>query len=427
MKSIIKTVLFIFLLSYSLIQGQQGNWEIAGKMPIKMSGSESVVVDSTIYFFGGYSDSLQAVVDWIFSYKPVQDSWKFIGHMKKKRINFIADKIGRKIFCVGGEANNPPKATGSIEEFDCNTFNTTIIDTNTQFNRQHSTGFIKDSILFIIGGMTFNPPVEIPPYILEYNIQAKKIIYNYVPSFPGMRSEQMVTYLFNNLYIFGGLYNTVSRDINVFGLSDHHLSLQHPGLLIPRANGRLIKLDDSNRVIILGGYNEINDALNSVELYEFTDSIHISSHPIQSMNYKRNDFMVVYYYGSIYAFGGEDEFGNLVDKIEELKFITDVKGTEYPIPNEFKVEQNYPNPFNLSTIIRYHVPETSTISIKVFDIMGREVAILMNEEKQPGNYNISFKGNGLASGIYYYRIKGEMNKGTVGKSFTETKKMILLK
>ena len=68
--------------------------------------------------------------------------------------------MGSKIYCVGGEVDNPPKAGGTLEEFDCNTLSSSIIDSNMQFNRQHSTGLIKDSILFIIGGMTYNPPSE---------------------------------------------------------------------------------------------------------------------------------------------------------------------------------------------------------------------------------------------------------------------------
>ena len=59
--------------------------------------------------------------------------------------------------------------------------------------------------------------------------------------------------------------------------------------------------------------------------------------------------------------------------------------------------------------------------------MGREVANLVNEERQPGSYKISFDGNSLSSGVYYYRIEGKASKGTFGKSFTVTKKMILLK
>jgi hypothetical protein len=427
MKRIINSVLLIYFFSFSWTNGQQGNWEIAGKMPVKISGSESVAADSSIYFFGGYSDSLQNVVDWIYSYSPMQNSWKFLGHMKKKRINFIADKIGSKIYCTGGETDNSFKGGGSIEEFDCKTNNSAIIDTGMQFNREHSTGFIKDSILYIIGGMTFTPHGEIPPYIIEYNIPARKVIYNYIPTFPGMRTEQMAVYLFNNLYIFGGLYNTVSSDINIFELADHTLNLEHPGLLRPRANGRAIKLNDSNQVIILGGYNEINDALNSAEFYNFTDSMHFTSHAIQSMNFKRNDFMSVCYKDSIYVFGGRDEFGNVIDRIEKIRFTTISGVKESQSPTSFKVEQNYPNPFNLSTIIRYYVPVTSIITIKIYDVLGREVGNLVNEEKVPGNYSITFNGNGLASGVYYYRINEESGKGTVGRGFTETKKMILLK
>lgn len=427
MKFIAKTGLFLILISYNLTLGQTSNWEIVGKMPFRISGSEAVVIDSTIYFLGGYSDTLQRVVDWIYAYSPNTNSWKFVGHMRKNRVNFIADKIGNKIYYVGGEANTLARASGTLEVFDCKTLNTTIVDTNIEFNRLHSTGLIKDSILYIIGGMVNSPPGETTPYIIEYSIPLKNVAYNFIPTFPGMRVEQMPTYLFKNIYIFGGLFNTVSSDIYSYGISDHHLVLENPSLLRPRANGRAVRLGDSNRVIILGGYNEINNALNSVELYEFTDTLQFMGHPVQPMNFKRNNLMAVNFYGTIYAFGGLDEFGNPVDKVERIQFITDIKGTENQTPTEFKIEQNYPNPFNLATIIRYYVPETSIISIKVYDIMGREVANLIDEEKLSGNYIISFNGSGLASGVYYYRINGTAEGRTSGNSFTETKKMILLK
>jgi hypothetical protein len=396
-------------------------------MPVKISGSEAVVVDSTIFFFGGYSDSLQIVVDWIYSYKPAQNSWNFIGRMKKRRSNFVADRIGNKIYITGGELNNPLRASGILEEFDCSTLTSAVIDSNMEFNRIHSSGLIKDSTLCLIGGMPFGPTDPTTPYIIEYNIPLRKIVYNYIPNFPGMRSEQMISFLFNKIYIFGGLYNTVSGDIYSYGISDQHLNVEHLSLLRPRANGRAIKLKDSNQVFIIGGYNEIELAMNSVDLYEFTDSMHIVSRPYQPMNFKRNDFMAVNYYGSIYAFGGDDDFGNPVDKVERLQFLTAVDETGKPAPTGFKLDQNYPNPFNLGTIISFYVPETSMISIKVYDVMGRQVANLINEEKQSGNYKIPFNGIGLASGIYYYRINGTKSGGTSGNNFTETKKMILLK
>jgi len=108
--------------------------------------------------------------------------------------------------------------------------------------------------------------------------------------------------------------------------------------------------------------------------------------------------------------------------LKDYHLLQILKETGNLAPTEFKVEQNYPNPFNLSTIIRYNVPETSTISIKVYDMMGREVAILITERNNQGNYSISFTGNGLASGVYYYRIKGETIKVQLERVLLRPKK-----
>jgi len=87
--------------------------------------------------------------------------------------------------------------------------------------------------------------------------------------------------------------------------------------------------------------------------------------------------------------------------------------------NDFQLYQNYPNPFNPTTTITYQIPQTEFITLKVYDILGREVATLVNEEKPAGSYEVQFTGNGLTSGIYFYQLK-------VGV-FTEAKKMILLR
>jgi hypothetical protein len=100
--------------------------------------------------------------------------------------------------------------------------------------------------------------------------------------------------------------------------------------------------------------------------------------------------------------------------------ITDVKVSDR-IPTTFSLEQNYPNPFNPSTTIRYNVAQTNQVSLKVFDILGKEVATLVDEVKQPGVYNSQFStlNSRLSSGIYFYRLKAG--------NFIETKKMQLLK
>ena len=69
-----------------------------------------------------------------------------------------------------------------------------------------------------------------------------------------------------------------------------------------------------------------------------------------------------------------------------------------------KLFQNYPNPFNPTTIIRYQLPQGRNVLLKVYDILGREVATLVNEVKPPGTYTVQFDASGLASGMYFYRL-----------------------
>lgn len=85
----------------------------------------------------------------------------------------------------------------------------------------------------------------------------------------------------------------------------------------------------------------------------------------------------------------------------------------------FELEQNYPNPFNPLTILNYQLPIENYVSLKVYDVLGREVVTLVNEIKQPGNYNVIWDASKMNSGVYYYRL-------SAGNS-TEVKKMLLLK
>ncbi|MBK9333454.1 MAG: T9SS type A sorting domain-containing protein [Ignavibacteria bacterium] len=89
------------------------------------------------------------------------------------------------------------------------------------------------------------------------------------------------------------------------------------------------------------------------------------------------------------------------------------------IPSGFLLEQNYPNPFNPSTVIRYSLAENGFITLKVYDLTGKIVAVLVNENQKTGSYEVNFDGYNLASGIYFYKLSVN--------DFTQTKKMVLLK
>jgi hypothetical protein len=93
-------------------------------------------------------------------------------------------------------------------------------------------------------------------------------------------------------------------------------------------------------------------------------------------------------------------------------------------PKEFEMEQNYPNPFNPSTKIVYSLAEDSKVQIKVYDMLGTEVADLVNDTKPAGFYEITFDASDLSSGVYIYRITALNGERLL---FNESKRMILIK
>ena len=95
-------------------------------------------------------------------------------------------------------------------------------------------------------------------------------------------------------------------------------------------------------------------------------------------------------------------------------------------PREFELFQNYPNPFNPATVIRYSLPVTGFVTLKVYNVLGREVATLVNEQKAPGIYTVTWNASNLASGVYYYRLTAFPSVGS-GQGYVETKKMILVR
>ncbi|MBI4811255.1 MAG: T9SS type A sorting domain-containing protein, partial [Ignavibacteriales bacterium] len=127
-----------------------------------------------------------------------------------------------------------------------------------------------------------------------------------------------------------------------------------------------------------------------------------------------------------------DEAGQVyvLDREGSLKFTEQVPvsrtlrltAESYGIPNEFALQQNYPNPFNPITRIEYELPKTTFVSIKVFNLVGSEIATLVEGEKEAGYHSVDFNtstSGGLPSGIYIYKMRAD--------KFTSVKKMILMR
>lgn len=112
---------------------------------------------------------------------------------------------------------------------------------------------------------------------------------------------------------------------------------------------------------------------------------------------------------------------DLIDYIMVNKFneIVSVAEEDSYIPDEYALFQNYPNPFNPSTKMKYSLPQSSNVVIKVFDILGNEIETLVDGEKPAGTYELAWFAENLPTGVYFYQLRAD--------SFVETKKMVLLR
>ena len=166
--------------------------------------------------------------------------------------------------------------------------------------------------------------------------------------------------------------------------------LTNYGFEVEKADVKNINLQEYEWVKI--GFVEGHGNSNSPKNYTFTD----------------NNFKV----GTIkYRLKQIDTDGN-------FKYSNEVE-VKIDIPSEYALKQNYPNPFNPSTTIRYQIPTSGIVSLKVYDVLSKEVANLVNEEKTAGRYEVKFDAADLPSGVYFYKIQAG--------NFIKTKKMILMK
>jgi|WetSurMetagenome_2_1015567.scaffolds.fasta_scaffold23244_1 hypothetical protein len=120
-------------------------------------------------------------------------------------------------------------------------------------------------------------------------------------------------------------------------------------------------------------------------------------------------------------FNAVSGYGNdlFLDSIRIISIFTGIHNIGLEIPNVYQLYQNYPNPFNPITKINFDIPKQGLVTIKVFDILGREVKTLINEVKAPGKYSIDFNGMELSSGVYFYKLESN--------GFMDIKRMVLIK
>ena len=424
-----KKIFLIALLLSTPLYAQLAWRIISTPMPYPVYGGQ-VVYDlasqsSKVYILGGYSELLQREVDWIQEYDvaALENPWRIVGNMLQIRKNFVADVWKNSIMFYGGIVDaSSDKYTMEGWNFKTASQPPIVFDRNANFGRALSTGHIVGDKLYVIGGDSLNVSGSSAfPYIVEYNLTTKQTEFTIpFPSASNKPRQHMTFIIADNIYIFGGVFNGVKRTIKKFNIPQRSFSDLTEKLNEARAGGAAVYNPISRKGFIIGGYNETNSALSSVEEVVVGTNNALSITQSTPLNYARTNLMAVNYQGTVIVLGGKDASGKVVPFVEISENKTDV-GYDGKIYTEFQLQQNYPNPFNPETVISYQIASAGYVSLKIYNSLGQEVATIVNEYQLPGVYNKMFSAEGkqLPSGVYYYSLRSG--------NYSSTKKMILIK
>jgi N-acetylneuraminic acid mutarotase len=421
-----KNIIKIFILTvFTSVFSFGQSWEVIGEMPEPVAGGAIVVKDSKIYILGGYSDFTQRPVDYIQMYDPYTSEWQQIGSMKEARYGLSAGVINDNIFYYGGIRDSSDYIE-YLEVFSpLDTNSPYLSKSHEAFNRSFSSSVVKDNSLFVFGGEPFFEvdSVELP-YLSIFNLDSFDDPQNYDTLFSPKEPahHQMATRVEDKVYIFGGVSNSIENRIYTYDFNTTKFERSSFDMILPRASGSAVYLPFTNEIFLIGGLDEVEPALSNVEVYSL-DQETSAVFPSYSLNIPRSELMAVEFDNLIYVFGGKDDQGIVVNSIEifDPQAVT-IQEESQPV-TDYQLDQNYPNPFNPITNIRFSIKENDFVRLKIFNILGQEIAALAGDHLNAGMHNYTWNGtdnNGekVGSGNYFYRLETS--------EYSITKKMTLL-
>ncbi len=399
-------IFYCFISLFNLVQSQD-----LPNLPIPICSGTAEVVNDTLYFFGGGSrwylstERYQAVYkfdgnDWIiYDSIPDNNTWGIESVAVDNDVYlFAGHKSGSRLV----RKYNVPEKTWTYLNLSPNllTFGSSFVYANNHIYLLQRSG-------------------DVYEYDMMNDAWQKKT----PNSIPGFTLTSAVYQ--NEIYVIGFYDSTFSHPFYKYSPST---DAWHQLADIPYQVSKCAVQIIDDKIYCAGGslQGTPSTQYNSLLVYDIVkDTWTIDKFKLSS---KRVWMADVIYDGHFLTIGGLDSTGWAVDIVEEVIPIGEAVDVQEQntFPQNFMLSQNYPNPFNPTTKIEFTVPEVVSkymqhpqTTIRVYDMLGREVAILVNAQKQPGTYEITFNGSDLSSGIYYYQMKSG--------SFTITKKMVLLK
>jgi hypothetical protein len=184
-----------------------------------------------------------------------------------------------------------------------------------------------------------------------------------------------------------------------------------------------IPFDSKGNVIELLINNQTSENLKQVKIkaIEYPDWVKIANKEVIMNELKRHQKNTARFIFDVDKSAPVDSNSSISFSIEDNNGKSYVRNINFVVsaPVDFELFQNYPNPFNPSTSIKYSIPKSVLVTLKIYDVLGKEITTLVNEKEEAGLHKIEFNPTNLSSGVYFYTLKTE--------GFLQTKKMILIR
>jgi len=404
MKKTIRIIAFLFAVFMPITSAQN-----IPNLPIPICSGTAEVISDSIFFFGG-ANRWAGTIRYPVVYKYDGTSWSLHDSIPDDNVWGMESVVaGNNIYLFAGW----PSGGRFVRKYD-------VINKNWNYlNQSPNTVNYGISVEYVNNHIyLFNTTGSVYEYDLANDTWQAKT----PNSTPGY-SLSSVAYQ-DEIYILGFYDSTFYKYTPV---TDVWTQLAYPPYKITRCAMEVI----NDKIYCVGGSPEGNVApVRTMLGYEvLSDRWTIDEFAIVD---ERVWMAEVMYNNRFIVLGGFDSTGFAVDIVEEIVPIGPITGlSEQPEqPIEYLLNQNFPNPFNPSTKIKFTIPfviatpqgrgkQSQLVSLKVYDVLGNEIATLVDEEKTGGNYEIEFIAADLPSGIYFYKL--------MTSNFAETKKMILLR
>ncbi len=387
----------------------QFNWVSRAPMPTPRSWAPAVVEGRKIYVVGGCSSPVPQqyynAVATLEVYDPATNTWQQLAPMSMPRVGPAVAALNGKIYVFGGFNRNTWSANSSVEIYNIAT-NRWTTGASMPTPRSWARAVVLDNKIYVLGGVGYGYRGDVEVYDPATNTWETKA------SFSRERYLHAAVAYNGKIYIIGGDsweqgYNEVWDDIQEYDPSTNTWTRKTP---MPSPANGLDAVAVNGKIYVLGGLGVVRVYDIATDRWEEIPSNHTSN----------GSLSVAFWNGYIYRLGGGG-WGPTISTVEacDISGVTGVSGGGDIIPKEFALYQNYPNPFNPATTIEFDLPERSNVKLVVYDVLGREVEKLVDEELDAGRYKVNFNASNLPSGVYFYRI--------VSGKFVDTKKMMYLK